>query len=72
MAHRQPGDPEGAGSVICDTAGDVTGVASEVGVAVIPGVAAAAGAAAVTASGITGGPLTSGEEALSRGLRPEM
>lgn len=60
--------------MICDAAGDVTGVASEAGVAgiaAISGVAAAAGAAAVTASGTTGGLFMSGEEASPGGLGPE-
>lgn len=61
--------------MICDAAGDVTGVASEAGVAgvaAISGVAAAAGAAAVPTSGTIGGLFMSGEEASSGGLRPGM
>lgn len=61
--------------MICDAAGNVTGVASEAevaGIAAISGVAAAAGVAAVTVSGTTGGLFTSGEEALLGGLRREM
>ena len=66
MAHEQPADPGGAGSVICNDAGDVTGAAREAareagvaGIAAVPGVAATPGAAGV------GGVFKYGEEVLS-------